>query len=134
VIFAERSSIWTSDAFRSTTTSGEDKQRFKVLGRRDPHIAEANNDRARIGERAWFPASWKISLLVLAAARGESASAEAAHKRMMMATRNCRTLANTLMIKVKNTRCSFQGQGKSNISKKKCSILPSRVENPYVLA
>ena len=136
MIFAARSSIRTSHAFRSTSTSAEDKQEFKVLGRSSPHVTEANNDRACIGERAWFPARGNIFPLVLAAdaVRGASAPLKQRIKRMMIATRNCRTVANTLMIKVKNTRCSFLGQEKSNISTKKCSTLASRVEDSYVLA
>lgn len=77
-----------------------------------------------------------ISLLMLAVVlvRGGSASAEAEHKRMMIATRNCRSVANTFMIKVKNTRCSFLGQEKSNIFMEQCSTLASRVEDLYALA
>ena len=122
MIFAERSSIRTSDATRSST-SAEGKQESMVLSPSGPHVAEANIDRTFAGERGCFSASWTISLLVLAAdvVRGESASAEAAHQRMMIATRNCRTVANTLIIKVKSTRCWFLGQEKLNISTKKCS-------------
>jgi hypothetical protein len=126
----------TPDAFRSTITRAEVKPERKMRGRSGSLVGEANNGRACIGERVGFPTIWIISLLLLAVVLvcGESASAEAVHKRMMIATRNCRSAANTFMIKVKNTRCSFLGQEKSNIFMKKCSMLASRVEDSYVLA
>ena len=125
MIFAELPSIRTTDAFRSPIRRAEVEQEIEALGGSGPYVAEANNDRACIGERAGFPRVWIISLLVLAAvvARGGSASAEAAHKRMMIATKNCRSVANTFMIKEKNTRCSFWSQEKSNIFVKECSTL-----------
>jgi hypothetical protein len=136
VIFAELPSIRTSDTFRSPIRRAEVKQETKALVGSGPYVAEANNDRACIRERAGFPTVWIISLLVLAAVvvRGGSASAEAEHKRMMIATKNCRSVANTFMIKDKNTRCSFLGQAKSNIFVNKCSALARRVEDSYVLA
>ena len=125
MIFAELPSIRTTDAFRSPIRRAGVEQEIKALGGSGPYVAEANNDRAYIGERADFPTVWFISLLVLAAVvvRSGSASAEAEHKRMMIATKNCRSVANTFMIKDKNTRCSFLSQEKSNIFVKKCSTL-----------
>jgi len=130
VIVAELPSIRTTDLFRSPIRRAEVKQEIKALGGSGPYVAEANNDRACIGERAGFPTVWTIPPLVLAAVvvRGGSASAEAEHKRMTITTKTCRSVANKFMIKDKNTRCSFVGQAKSNILVKKCSTLcaPSR--------
>ena len=112
MIFAELPSIRTTDAFRSPIRRAGVEQEIKALGGSGPYVAEANNDRACIGERAGFPPVWIISLLVLVAVVVciGSASAEAEHKRMMIATKNCRSVANTFMIKDKNTRCSFLSQ------------------------
>ena len=79
VIFAERSSIRIVDALPSTSTGTQGEQEFKVIGRVDRHVGEANKDRACTCELARFPASWVRSMLVLAApiVRGETAAAKA---------------------------------------------------------
>jgi hypothetical protein len=124
------------DALSSLSTGTEGEQEFKEIGRGDPHVAEANKDRACTCEMAWFPASWAKSMLVLAAAvvRSESAAAEAAQKRIMIATRKCRTVASVFMIKVNSTRRSFLSQEKTRHCCQEMFYTGPRVKDPYVLA
>ena len=46
MILAERSSIRILDALPSTSIDKQGEQESKEIGRGDPHVAEANKDRA----------------------------------------------------------------------------------------
>ena len=106
VISAKRFSIRILDAHPVPSTGADGEDEVKLICESDAYAAEANRDRACTCEMAWSPENAIKSMLVLAPMlRGENgAAAEPAQKRMMIATRNCRTVATTFMIKVNSTR------------------------------
>ena len=94
------------------------------MGRSGPDVKGATKDRACARGVVWLDASWIRWLLLLAgpAVSVEIARAEPEQNRTMIATRSCRTVASTSMIKVNSTRVRLRSHEQKNILANKCFI------------